>query len=178
MGRPPASTRIATPQRLLAAAEREFARHGLAAARLEDVARRAGIRRPSLLHHFRTKDALYAAVVRRAFDALGNALVASMESVAGLAEGFGRFLAGRPTLAPLILRELLEARGPGRRILLREVVPMLDRVEAFVRSAPPRRGVPVRAALMQIVSDVLLRSAAGSVRAAVWGAGDSPVLFL
>ncbi len=75
MARPrKASLRVATPERLLGAAEREFALRGFAAARLEDIAERSGITRPSLLHHYASKEALYSAVVKRSFGDLGRAL--------------------------------------------------------------------------------------------------------
>ena len=78
MGRPLASAAAtATPERLLDAAEQCFAQ-GYDAARLEDIAAAAGIRRPSLLYHFASKDDLYAAVVRRTFARLGAALLSVM----------------------------------------------------------------------------------------------------
>ena len=71
---------VATPERILLAAEQAFADHGYGPAKLADIARVAGIRRPSLLYHFATKEVLYAAVVSRTFERLGRAL----------AEGGGR----------------------------------------------------------------------------------------
>ena len=59
-----------------------------------------------------------------------------------------------------------------------EVAPLLDRVERFLRlegRGRLRPGLPVRAAVMQVVSAVLLRSAAGGLREALWGRGDHAV---
>lgn len=187
MGRPRrGSFDTETPERLLEAAEREFARLGIRGARLEDIAKTAGIRRPSLLYHFPTKEALYARVVRRAFARLGRSLLEAIsdpgtfaESVERTAGAFERALLRDAALARLILRELLDGEGPGREILLEEMVPLLDQVESFVLRAgrgKVRPGLPVRAAILQASSDILLRAAAGPLRGPLWGRSDARAL--
>lgn len=187
MGRPRAgASGTATPERLLRSAEREFARAGLRGARLEDIARRAGIRRPSLLYHFPTKEALYARVVRRAFARLGQSLLEAMSVPAEFADrvertagAFERALQRHPALAALILRELIDGHGPGRAILLEEMCPLLDQVALFVRRHGGRRlrsGLPIRTAIMQSASAILLRAAAGRLREPLWGKGDPAAL--
>lgn len=178
MGRPPKRPGPPTIDRLLNAAAREFARSGLTGARLEDIAKKAGIRRPSLLYHFPTKESLYARVVRRAFARLGQELLAAMTrpgdfaaQVEETATAFERALENDPTLAPLILRELLDGHGPGREILLDEIAPLLDQVEHFVRlhgKGRIRPGLPVRAAILHGASDILLRASSGPLRGPLW----------
>lgn len=173
---------VDTPTRLLDAAEAAFARAGYSGAKLADIARGAGIRRSSLLYHFGSKQGLYSAVVERVFDDLGLALVRVMEGdeefedrVRGMVETFARFLDRRPGLAPVLLREMLDGRGPGREIQMRRVVPLLDVVERFVSVQGKdsiRPGLPVRAALMQVVANLLMRAAAADLRGPLWGAGD------
>lgn len=183
MGRPPGgSAQTATPERLLDAAEQEFARHGLRAARLEDIAAAAGIRRPSLLYHYPSKQELYGAVVRRTFERLGAALMLAMAGPPDFRSRFDAvlasyagFLAEHPALARVVVWELLDGQGPGREILLEQVVPLLDLVERFVRiegRADVRPGLPVRAAILKVASDILLRSAAGEFKSALWGDAD------
>ena len=183
MGRPLAGAHgIATPERVLAAAELAFAAVGYGAAKLADIATRAGIQRPSLLYHFGSKEALYAQTIERSFGRLRSALVESMTAHGDFATRLERtvaryveFLDAEPQLARLVLRELLDGHGPGRQILLRQVVPLLDVLERFVRehgAAVVRPDVPVRAAVLQVGSDVLLRAAAGTLRAPLWGAHD------
>ena len=141
MARPKAKKNdVATPERLLDAAEAVFSDVGFTDARLEDIAKRAGIRRPSLLYHFPSKQVLYTEIVKRTFSRLRDALMPTMnqgggfaERVEGMADTFGRFLEAHPNLAPILLRELLDGRGPGREILLNEMVPLLDSVEQFVQ---------------------------------------------
>lgn len=175
----------ATPSRLLGAAEVEFARRGFDGARLEDVAERAGIRRPSLLYHFPSKAALYEAVVERVFAELGAVLTAAMATSGGFRQrfegvvgAFAGFLDRTPRFASLVLRELMDDRGHGRELLRRNLVPLLDRVEAFVEEegtgcVGPR--VPARAALLAVASEAVLHAAAGPLRGPVWREPHDPV---
>jgi TetR/AcrR family transcriptional regulator len=54
---------VATKQKLLAAARHEFARAGLAGARVDEIAARAGVNKQLVYHYFGDKDALYLAVL-------------------------------------------------------------------------------------------------------------------
>ncbi len=183
MGRPRAdSVRTATPERILESAEAVFAAVGFGAATLAEIAERAGIRRPSLLYHFPTKEALYAATVERMFGRLRAALLHEMQQggdfasrVAATLERYVDFLDAEPEVARILLWELLAGQGPGAAILLQQLVPLLSMVEAWIRREGEgivRRDLPVRAAVTQIASDILLRSASGPLREALWGSSD------
>jgi TetR/AcrR family transcriptional regulator len=183
MGRPRLQENdVATRDRLLEAAEAEFADRGFEGARLEDIAEQAGIRRPSLLYHFATKDELYAAVVRTVFSSLGDMLLEATSLEGPFSERFDRavrrltaFFEDRPSAGPLILRELLDRRGPGHALLLEAGVPILQRMERFVRDegrASLRSDVPIRQALLQIFSAVIVRASAGPLRDPIWGKID------
>jgi TetR/AcrR family transcriptional regulator len=54
-----------TSARILAAALAEFAAHGFAGARVDAIARRAGINKRMLYHYFGDKEALFRAVLRK-----------------------------------------------------------------------------------------------------------------
>lgn len=184
---------VGTADRVLDAAEREFAAVGFAPARLADIGERAGIRRPSLLYHFPSKELLYRAVVERAFDRLGAALVQFMGAegefelqLEGVVRAFAEFLEAHPSLAPIIVRELIDdptheldtvRRGGsvGRTIMLERVVPLLTLVESFIRTRGHehlRPNLPIRAALVQVAANLLLHSASGSLAGPLWGPGD------
>ncbi len=183
MGRPRATAEdLATTERLLAAAEEEFGRSGFEAARLEDIARVAGITRPSLLYHFASKEELYAAVIHRAFAALREVLASAIGGAGSFEERLDRaverplaFIQERPSLARLLLWELVEARGPGHALLVAEIPPLLDFVERFVRkegNGRVRPNVPVRAAILQLSASALVRNAAGSQGEPIFGKVD------
>ena len=54
---------VATRKKLLAAARHEFAKSGLAGARVDEIALRAGVNKQLVYHYFGDKDALYLAVL-------------------------------------------------------------------------------------------------------------------
>jgi len=58
----------ATRQKLLAAARREFATSGLAGARVDEIAARAGVNKQLVYHYFGDKDALYLAVLEWVYE--------------------------------------------------------------------------------------------------------------
>jgi len=62
--RDPAATR----RKLLAAARREFADSGLAGARVDEIAARAGVNKQLVYHYFGDKDALYLAVLEWVYE--------------------------------------------------------------------------------------------------------------
>ena len=62
--RDPAATRT----KLLTAARREFAQNGLAGARVDEIAARAGVNKQLVYHYFGDKDALYLAVLEWVYE--------------------------------------------------------------------------------------------------------------
>lgn len=58
----------ATRQKLLTAARREFADCGLAGARVDEIAARAGVNKQLVYHYFGDKDALYLAVLEWVYE--------------------------------------------------------------------------------------------------------------
>lgn len=169
MGRPKAAESADTRARILAAATSAFAQVGYDA-KLANIAEVAGVRRPSLLYHFESKHDLYCAVVRETFEALGQAINAPLAEESpfsvrldAVVEGFETFFRERPEAAKLILREVLDARGPGHELLLSLGLPLLDAVEQFAAQEGGghlRSNLPLRSGLMTLVGAILLRGAA------------------
>src|SRR5512145_2495096 len=104
-----------TRAEILAAAERHFAERGFEAARLEDIAADVGIRRAAIFYYFGDKEELYAAVLDELFDAAMATLPShgsAVERLEGALIGWIDFVARRPSVARLILREAASAQ-PG-----------------------------------------------------------------
>jgi TetR/AcrR family transcriptional regulator len=100
---------------ILAAAETIFAEHGYGSARLDDVARAVGIRRASLLYHFRDKATLYAAVLDSLSDDLASRYrrVLDTEAPAGVRlektiDEWLDVITERPAFVRIMLRELAD----------------------------------------------------------------------
>lgn len=179
-----------TLARILRAAEIAFAERGFDAARLSDIAEAVGIRRPSLLYHFQTKHELYCSVVRGTFDSIAVAIAGPLSDdsqpfesrVIAVFERFAELLDARPAAARIVLRELLDDRGPGQRLLLESGVPLLEQVERFIETHGQERlrpGVPLRAALVSLVVARFVQSAATpSLGEALFGREDRSVEFL
>ncbi|MEQ9641893.1 MAG: TetR/AcrR family transcriptional regulator [Alphaproteobacteria bacterium] len=98
---------------ILDAAKAEFVERGFEAARIDDIARRAGIAKGTVYLHFPSKEALFLALVRVAV----VPAVHAMRTLVDTAEGSSADLL-RGMLA-LIKRELL---GTERRLLVRLIL--------------------------------------------------------
>lgn len=100
---------------ILAAAEHHFAERGFEAARLEDIAADVGVQRAAIFYHFSGKQELYAAVLDEVFGGAMAALPTRGSAAERLEEaliGWIDYVAQRPSVARLILREAASAR-PG-----------------------------------------------------------------
>lgn len=172
-----------TAERLRAVAEEEFAARGFDAARLEDIARRAGLTRPSLLHHYASKELLYEAVIRFAFARLRGALVEGMGAVGPFSTRLdvtvGAFIDhfhGQPALVRLLNRELLDQKGPGVQILREQVVPLLDLAVSFVERLGGDEvptDLDVRGAVLTLVGAAILHEVSGPLRPLLFGDFES-----
>ncbi|HEX5499739.1 MAG TPA: helix-turn-helix domain-containing protein [Thermomicrobiales bacterium] len=91
-----AERREATRQALIAAARAVFADRGYGDASTEEIARRAGVSRGALYHHFADKQALFQAVVEAIEAEISErvrlAALAAADPAAAFAAGVGAFL--------------------------------------------------------------------------------------
>jgi TetR/AcrR family transcriptional regulator len=129
----------ATRDRLLQVAQSLFAERGYRGTSLRDISGRIGIKAPSLLHHFSSKEQIYLAVLDRIFerleDAIGSVLIGtdSYERRATSAvEGAIDFLARRPDYARLVWNEFIEENGIGLRLLKRRLPPLYAMAQNFI----------------------------------------------
>jgi TetR/AcrR family transcriptional regulator len=120
-----------TRDRVLQVALSLFAEHGYRGTSLRDIARRIGIKAPSLLHHFPSKEQLYVAVLDRIFEGME-------ESAQRVLSGNDNFqercriaivsaidvIAATPDSMRIIWREMTEESGIGRQLFKRRLPPL------------------------------------------------------
>jgi len=109
------SSGLQTRAEIVAAAERHFAERGFEAARLEDIAAEVGIRRAAIFYHFGDKQELYDAVLDAVFAGAMAAMPdrgSAVERLEASLTGWIDYVARRPSVARLILREAANAQ-PG-----------------------------------------------------------------
>jgi TetR/AcrR family transcriptional regulator len=131
----------------LNAATRLFAAHGFQGTTLQQVADAVGIRKPSVLHHFSSKEALFEAVSLQVLEHWSEILPNAVRQAAA---GTARFeaLTGQlikfyldfPDRARLALREALDQPQVYRRNIEEHILPWFSVLSAGLRDGQ-RRGV-------------------------------------
>jgi AcrR family transcriptional regulator len=133
-----------TAERILDAAESLFAANGYAGTTLRDVASAVGLRTPSLYNHFASKDALYAAVLKRGIGPLLDTLSRAVDDIARnpelgprrLAEKLMAQLSERPKLPQLIQHEALAGGGRLSPMLREWIIPVFTSADRMITAGP------------------------------------------
>ncbi len=160
-------------RRILAVAAEEFASHGFGGARVDDIAARARVNKAMLYYYVGDKDALYTTVL---FDVLADVLATVATSVAMVKSPEGRLraavdaivraAAGRPHLAPLLLREIASGGASLPEPLLAQVrllSQILTDILAWGAAGGTFRAVDPVITQMALVGSVLVLIAGTSV---------------
>lgn len=116
-------------QRLLEAAAVTFSERGYAASSIAVIARRAGLSKSTVFHHFPSKEALYLAVIRVAVEDFGQRLDHALSAAEDLPSALRRFqcehirhMACHRQVVRLIMRELQDPALEHKRPLVIELL--------------------------------------------------------
>ena len=172
--------------KILDVAEALFASRGFAGVGLAAVADQAGLKKPSLFHHFRSKAALYAEVLSRVVSRIEVSVDPALDPVGTAAEQIDRVidqlidsLAEHPTTARLLLRSLFEDDDPsvveatGKVRLDERINALLGRVAEVVSrgiQSGEFRAVDVPDLLQTVVGATVFHFASGSFGETLFGA--------
>jgi TetR/AcrR family transcriptional regulator len=137
---------------ILDAATREFAAEGVAGARIDEIARAAGVNKAMLYYYYRDKETLYGAVLERVFRGLVerlNALLeqplAPREKILAYAATHFDYIAASPSYPKLVIGEMMRAGRRGsphiRHIAARYLRPLQARLFELFRDAVARREI-------------------------------------
>ena len=114
--------RIDTREKILEAAETQFARNGYAGAHLQSIAVEVGVQKTALYYYFPSKAALYIAVLSRMLESFERTATAAINRDESFRDRLGRLLDD--------LNDLLAERMNYSQILIRIYV---DRTEDEIR---------------------------------------------
>lgn len=134
-----ASAESSSRERILDAALNEFATRGFGPARLQDIARRAGLSHPTLLYHFSSKESLYGAVIAAAavdWAAETRAAISTglrgFDQVASLIEAGYRFFERHEDFVRIVRREAIEGGGRLDELVAESLRPFMEDATAFL----------------------------------------------
>lgn len=125
-----------TESRIIDAARTEFARLGLEGARVDQIARRAGVNKAMIYYHFKSKKELYLEVIR-AFHFEAREIMQEQTASAETIEELLAALAG-------VYAELFGRIDEIRPIILRELANPHDEVSSHVAQILGGSGIPQR----------------------------------
>jgi len=128
-----------TRERVLQVAQALFAERGYRGTSLRDIAKRIGIKAPSLLHHFPSKQQLYLAVLDKMFESLedaANRIAWGRESrQERMRQAVGDaidFIASHRDFVRIMWKEMADESGVGRQVLKRRLPPLFSTAVNFI----------------------------------------------
>ena len=173
--------------RILAAAEAEFADKGFAGARVASIAARAGVNKAMLYYYFGNKEALYDAVLTRTAEQIvGVAMAAFGESSASMElrvesflRGYRKIILDRPQFVRMLTRDMLDGGETIVRLMAPRIRPLIDRYLLSEGPGAVRHAlnpdVDMRFVLLTLIAPYILFTSVRPLLAALFGVDPDSV---
>lgn len=170
---------VETRDQILNAARLEFGQQGIGAP-LDAIAKRCGITRPSLLHHFKSKQALVGAVVgdilekarRRLLTAIGSGkgdYVATINAVIKVLRDLEEEEKG---VGGVLMHAMLNERNGEVTKGISEFIEVIHSTAVMAGAATRHPTSELRAAIAQLLMGEIARIAMGDDDKTLWGEED------
>ncbi len=167
--------------RIVDAATRLFAEHGVDGTSVQAISEAVGIKKPSLLWHFASKEELRQAVLEQLLvhwkDELPRVLMAAQSSVGRLdavLHALIEYFVGEPRRARLLVREMLDRPDAMRALFRRHLQPwttlLTDTIRLGQEGGRVRPDLDPESFVIQVVTMAVGTVATGDVTAAMLGA--------
>ncbi len=170
-------------ERILQEATRLFAENGYEGARLQAIADAVGIRKASLLYHFRSKEHLHAEVIAALLghwkEEIPRLLLAATDErdrLASIVKALLRFFQEDPDRARLVIREVLDRPERVAAAVHEHLTPWMRLITDYIRmdqaSGLVKADVDAEAFVSHIVLMVIAMLVAQQVTSALVDVGD------
>jgi AcrR family transcriptional regulator len=147
--------------KILTEATRLFAAQGVDGTALQEIADAVGVRKPSLLYHFPSKEALHKSVLEDMLSRWNEIVPRLLRAVArenrfdAILDATIEFFTADPDRARLLLREAIDRPAEMRELLTRHVSPWLGVISESIRKAQAdgsmRADIDPEAYILQII---------------------------
>ncbi|HOD97892.1 MAG TPA: TetR/AcrR family transcriptional regulator [Syntrophales bacterium] len=163
-----------TTARILDAATDIFAEAGFNGARMDEIARRAGVNKAMIYYHIGAKEALYAEVLHGVIGHVADSISACIETGAtpeaklrAYIRGFVDAVEGNPRMGPILLREIASGGQNLPDLVIQDFARIIALITAILDEGR-ERGVfyPVTPFLihMTVVGSLILYKTSGPIR--------------
>lgn len=134
-----------TYERIIEAAQAIFAREGFAGAKMQEIADRVGIQRPSLFYHFKNKEALFVAAHEHVFARIEPLYRESLVSEGDpfvqldrLTRAVLQLMLEQPEIARMVARTAVDRHPSAVTVVQNYIQPLIDQAVAFTRACQKR----------------------------------------
>ena len=134
-----------TYERVIEAAQAVFARDGFTGAKMQEIADRVGIQRPSLFYHFKNKEALFVAAHEHVFARIAPLYRESLvpdgdpfQQIDRLTRDVLQVMREEPEFARMVARTAVDRHPSAVSVVQTYIQPLIDQAVAFVRACQKR----------------------------------------